>query len=193
MLWFRSNPGKGKRESTNARHPWQARTPHSHPVSKQTSGASEIGKCSVVHFVPEVLYPFLWNHKIPNVDGIFTGEMSVLVNSVSVSTKPFGFCLLFFLTPNHHYVICGVFFQEEYRAEGISWHNIDYIDNSSCISLISKKPTGLLHLLDEESKWVGKCWLWKWDLFLLLKWVYPPVFWEKKTKKKPKNSFPERC
>ncbi|XP_078541143.1 unconventional myosin-IXa isoform X2 [Lissotriton helveticus] len=41
--------------------------------------------------------------------------------------------------------------QEEYRAEGISWHNIDYIDNSSCIQLISKKPTGLLQLLDEES------------------------------------------
>uniref|UniRef100_A0A8D0GZ61 Myosin IXA n=1 Tax=Sphenodon punctatus TaxID=8508 RepID=A0A8D0GZ61_SPHPU len=41
--------------------------------------------------------------------------------------------------------------QEEYRAEGISWQNIDYIDNSGCISLISKKPTGLLHLLDEES------------------------------------------
>uniref|UniRef100_A0A8C3FMI6 Myosin IXA n=1 Tax=Chrysemys picta bellii TaxID=8478 RepID=A0A8C3FMI6_CHRPI len=41
--------------------------------------------------------------------------------------------------------------QEEYRAEGISWHNIDYIDNSGCINLISKKPTGLLHLLDEES------------------------------------------
>uniref|UniRef100_A0A452IAN1 Uncharacterized protein n=1 Tax=Gopherus agassizii TaxID=38772 RepID=A0A452IAN1_9SAUR len=28
---------------------------------------------------------------------------------------------------------------------------IDYIDNSGCINLISKKPTGLLHLLDEES------------------------------------------
>lgn len=82
----------------------------------------------------------------------------------------------------------GFFFQEEYRAEGISWHNIDYIDNSSCISLISKKPTGLLHLLDEESKWVGKCWLWKWDLFLLLKWVYPPVFWEKNPKKNPKTA-----
>ncbi|MFT7814429.1 unconventional myosin-IXa-like isoform X3 [Arapaima gigas] len=40
--------------------------------------------------------------------------------------------------------------QEEYRAEGISWLNIDYIDNSGCISLISKKPTGLFHLLDEE-------------------------------------------
>uniref|UniRef100_A0A673U687 Unconventional myosin-IXa n=1 Tax=Suricata suricatta TaxID=37032 RepID=A0A673U687_SURSU len=41
--------------------------------------------------------------------------------------------------------------KEEYRTEGISWHNIDYIDNTCCINLISKKPTGLLHLLDEES------------------------------------------
>ncbi|KAG7283766.1 hypothetical protein CRUP_034390 [Coryphaenoides rupestris] len=40
--------------------------------------------------------------------------------------------------------------EEEYRAEGITWHNIDYIDNSGCINLISKKPTALLHLLDEE-------------------------------------------
>ncbi|TRY98449.1 hypothetical protein DNTS_017505, partial [Danionella cerebrum] len=45
--------------------------------------------------------------------------------------------------------VCFVF-QEEYRAEGITWHNIDYIDNTSCINLISKKPTALLHLLDEE-------------------------------------------
>ncbi|XP_016371021.1 unconventional myosin-IXa-like [Sinocyclocheilus rhinocerous] len=27
---------------------------------------------------------------------------------------------------------------------------IDYIDNTACINLISKKPTALLHLLDEE-------------------------------------------
>lgn len=44
--------------------------------------------------------------------------------------------------------------QEEYRAEGISWRNIDYIDNTGCINLISKKPTALFHLLDEECKWV---------------------------------------
>ncbi len=42
--------------------------------------------------------------------------------------------------------------QEEYRAEGISWLNIDYIDNTGCINLISKKPTALFHLLDEECK-----------------------------------------
>uniref|UniRef100_A0A4W4FGU6 Myosin IXB n=1 Tax=Electrophorus electricus TaxID=8005 RepID=A0A4W4FGU6_ELEEL len=41
--------------------------------------------------------------------------------------------------------------QEEYQMEGITWHNIDYTDNVGCIHLISKKPTGLLYLLDEES------------------------------------------
>ncbi|XP_048832092.1 unconventional myosin-IXb-like isoform X8 [Brienomyrus brachyistius] len=41
--------------------------------------------------------------------------------------------------------------QEEYQAEGITWHNIDYTDNVGCIQLISKKPTGLFCLLDEES------------------------------------------
>uniref|UniRef100_F6SHT7 Vacuolar protein sorting-associated protein 29 n=1 Tax=Xenopus tropicalis TaxID=8364 RepID=F6SHT7_XENTR len=41
--------------------------------------------------------------------------------------------------------------QELYRSEGISWSNITYSDNGGCINLISKKPTGLLQLLDEES------------------------------------------
>uniref|UniRef100_A0A4W3HQY2 Myosin IXB n=1 Tax=Callorhinchus milii TaxID=7868 RepID=A0A4W3HQY2_CALMI len=41
--------------------------------------------------------------------------------------------------------------QEEYQSEGITWHNIDYTDNVGCIHLISRKPTGLFHLLDEES------------------------------------------
>ncbi|XP_062413104.1 si:zfos-588f8.1 isoform X3 [Sardina pilchardus] len=41
--------------------------------------------------------------------------------------------------------------QEEYQTEGITWHNIDYTDNVGCIHLISRKPTGLLQLLDEES------------------------------------------
>ncbi|XP_048844324.1 unconventional myosin-IXb-like isoform X2 [Brienomyrus brachyistius] len=41
--------------------------------------------------------------------------------------------------------------QEEYQAERISWSNIEYTDNVGCINLISKKPTGLFHLLDEES------------------------------------------
>lgn len=47
---------------------------------------------------------------------------------------------------------CVLHGQEEYQAEGITWHNIDYTDNVGCIHLINKKPTGLLYLLDEESK-----------------------------------------
>lgn len=52
--------------------------------------------------------------------------------------------------------LCVSPLQEEYRAEGITWHNIDYIDNSGCINLISKKPTALFHLLDEECKYVTR-------------------------------------
>uniref|UniRef100_A0A8C4ZY13 Myosin IXA n=1 Tax=Gadus morhua TaxID=8049 RepID=A0A8C4ZY13_GADMO len=62
------------------------------------------------------------------------------------------FCINFANERLQHYFNQHIFKleQEEYRAEGISWHNIDYIDNSGCINLISKKPTALLHLLDEE-------------------------------------------
>ncbi|KAK2087629.1 Unconventional myosin-IXb [Saguinus oedipus] len=45
--------------------------------------------------------------------------------------------------------------QEEYQGEGITWHNIGYTDNVGCIHLISKKPTGLFYLLDEESNEAG--------------------------------------
>ncbi|XP_065133061.1 unconventional myosin-IXb isoform X3 [Paramisgurnus dabryanus] len=41
--------------------------------------------------------------------------------------------------------------QAEYMSEGITWHTVDYPDNIGCISLFSKKPTGLFYLLDEES------------------------------------------
>ncbi|CAB3980876.1 unconventional myosin-IXa-like [Paramuricea clavata] len=41
--------------------------------------------------------------------------------------------------------------QDEYKAEGISWSNVNYVDNSSCLDLIHAKPTGLFQLLDEES------------------------------------------
>ncbi|KAL1007682.1 hypothetical protein UPYG_G00090150 [Umbra pygmaea] len=63
------------------------------------------------------------------------------------------FCINFANERLQHYFNQHIFKleQEEYRAEGISWHNIDYIDNTGCINLISKKPTALLHLLDEES------------------------------------------
>ncbi|XP_077451435.1 unconventional myosin-IXAa-like [Stigmatopora argus] len=62
------------------------------------------------------------------------------------------FCINFANERLQHYFNQHIFKleQEEYRSEGISWHTIDYIDNSSCINLISKKPTALFHLLDEE-------------------------------------------
>ncbi|XP_073692650.1 unconventional myosin-IXAa [Garra rufa] len=62
------------------------------------------------------------------------------------------FCINFANERLQHYFNQHIFKleQEEYRSEGITWHNIDYIDNTGCINLISKKPTALLHLLDEE-------------------------------------------
>ncbi|KAM3608851.1 uncharacterized protein V6R79_005746 [Siganus canaliculatus] len=62
------------------------------------------------------------------------------------------FCINFANERLQHYFNQHIFKleQEEYRAEGINWHTIDYIDNSGCINLISKKPTALFHLLDEE-------------------------------------------
>ncbi|XP_069382296.1 unconventional myosin-IXAa isoform X3 [Paralichthys olivaceus] len=62
------------------------------------------------------------------------------------------FCINFANERLQHYFNQHIFKleQEEYRAEGISWRNIDYIDNTGCIYLISKKPTALFHLLDEE-------------------------------------------
>ncbi|XP_052416149.1 unconventional myosin-IXAa isoform X8 [Carassius gibelio] len=62
------------------------------------------------------------------------------------------FCINFANERLQHYFNQHIFKleQEEYRSEDITWHNIDYIDNTGCINLISKKPTALLHLLDEE-------------------------------------------
>ncbi|XP_076025935.1 unconventional myosin-IXAb-like isoform X2 [Genypterus blacodes] len=62
------------------------------------------------------------------------------------------FCINFANERLQHYFNQHIFKleQEEYRAEGITWHTIEYIDNSGCINLISKKPTALFHLLDEE-------------------------------------------
>jgi len=46
------------------------------------------------------------------------------------------------------------FEQEEYRREGIRWTDIEFNDNTTCLELFNKKPTGLLYLLDEECKFV---------------------------------------
>jgi myosin XV len=41
--------------------------------------------------------------------------------------------------------------QEEYAKEKLSWVNVSFIDNKPCIDLISKKPYGIIHILDDES------------------------------------------
>ncbi|KAL0966531.1 hypothetical protein UPYG_G00296380 [Umbra pygmaea] len=63
------------------------------------------------------------------------------------------FCINYANEKLHYYFNQHIFKleQEEYVAEGICWRTIDYTDNLGCIQLISQKPTGLFHLLDEES------------------------------------------
>ena len=41
--------------------------------------------------------------------------------------------------------------QEEYCKERIKWSIIDYTDNKPCLDLISKKPNGIIYILDDES------------------------------------------
>uniref|UniRef100_A0A8B9JKV1 Myosin IXb n=1 Tax=Astyanax mexicanus TaxID=7994 RepID=A0A8B9JKV1_ASTMX len=63
------------------------------------------------------------------------------------------FCINYANEQLQHYCNQHIFRleQEEYLSEGITWSTVDYSDNIGCINLISKKPTGLLYLLDEES------------------------------------------
>lgn len=41
--------------------------------------------------------------------------------------------------------------QLEYEKERIDWQSINFRDNKPVLDLIASKPTGLLHLLDDES------------------------------------------
>lgn len=42
--------------------------------------------------------------------------------------------------------------QEQYEKEGITWDNINYIDNQENLDVIGLKPMNLLSLIDEESR-----------------------------------------
>ncbi|XP_071953625.1 unconventional myosin-IXb-like isoform X2 [Antedon mediterranea] len=46
--------------------------------------------------------------------------------------------------------------QEEYTREGIVWESIDFIDNTECLHLIEKKPTGLIHILNDDCNFPAK-------------------------------------
>ncbi|XP_071844516.1 unconventional myosin-IXb-like isoform X6 [Apostichopus japonicus] len=46
--------------------------------------------------------------------------------------------------------------QEEYQREDIAWKHIEFIDNTSCLLLIEKKPTGLLHILNDDCNFPAK-------------------------------------
>lgn len=56
-----------------------------------------------------------------------------------------------------HNCVCHCLFgisqleQAEYAKERIEWTPVGYPDNQAVISLIAKKPVGILHLLDDES------------------------------------------
>lgn len=40
--------------------------------------------------------------------------------------------------------------QDEYESEKVSWTTVGFVDNQVCLDFISKRPLGLLHLIDEE-------------------------------------------
>ncbi|CAH2104913.1 unnamed protein product [Euphydryas editha] len=42
--------------------------------------------------------------------------------------------------------------QEQYTKEGITWTNINYVDNHEILELIGQKPMNILSLIDEESR-----------------------------------------
>nr|XP_018671672.1 unconventional myosin-IXa isoform X2 [Ciona intestinalis] len=62
------------------------------------------------------------------------------------------FCINYASEHLQHYCIKHTFQleQEEYRAEGLTWKEVDYADNSGCLLLYEKKLTGLFHLTDEN-------------------------------------------
>ena len=67
------------------------------------------------------------------------------------------FCINFANEHLHFYFNQHVFKyeQEEYKREGISWNNIDFHDNISCLNLVQGRPYGLLCLLDDQCNFPG--------------------------------------
>ena len=56
--------------------------------------------------------------------------------------------------------------QDEYISEGLQWDTVTFVDNESCLNLISGRPVGMINLLDEECRYVSlyhefydECWV----------------------------------
>ena len=47
--------------------------------------------------------------------------------------------------------VCAPNPKEEYTKEEISFETVDFKDNQQCLDLLTKRPTGLLHILNDES------------------------------------------
>ena len=67
------------------------------------------------------------------------------------------FCINFANEQLQHYFNEHIFRleQDEYAREGIDWQSVDFAGNQATLDLISKWPTGLISLLDEESRFPG--------------------------------------
>ena len=74
-------------------------------------------------------------------------------NSILISTYSNLNRFVFAITSMCHMILLS-WLQEEYRGEGIQWESVEFVDNTECLDLIAKKPTGLLLLLDEECRYV---------------------------------------
>ena len=48
--------------------------------------------------------------------------------------------------------------KEEYAKEEINFETVDFKDNQQCLDLLTKRPTGLIHILNDESNF-PKVWM----------------------------------
>lgn len=60
-------------------------------------------------------------------------------------------CWMYFVLGSALIVFCFDHLKAEYQREKIPWTNIQFNNNQPCLSLLAKRPTGIFHLLDDES------------------------------------------
>jgi len=64
------------------------------------------------------------------------------------------FCINYANEQLQHYFNQHVFKyeQEEYKKEGIQWTDIEFMDNTPCLSLVESRPNGLICILDDQCR-----------------------------------------